>query len=64
MPVPDELLDILACIVCGASDLEDGGDRLTCRRCGSAYPVRGGIPIMMVDEVILPDTDDANGVGR
>ena len=47
--LPADLLDILVCPVDHAKvHLE--GDRLVCEKCGRAYPVRGGIPIMLVDE--------------
>jgi len=47
--VPQELLDILVCPVYKAKvHLE--GNRLVCEECGRAYPVRDGIPVMLVDE--------------
>ncbi len=47
--VPQELLDILVCPVDKAKvNLE--GDRLVCEKCGRAYPVRDGIPIMLEEE--------------
>jgi uncharacterized protein len=47
--IPQDLLDILVCPVDhGKVDLK--GDRLVCEKCGRAYPVRDGIPIMLVDE--------------
>ena len=47
--VPQELLDILVCPVDKAKvNLE--GERLVCEECGRAYPVRDGIPVMLVDE--------------
>lgn len=50
--VPKELLDILVCPVDRAKvNLE--GERLVCEKCGRAYPIRDGIPIMLVDEAEL-----------
>ena len=51
MPVSKELLDIMACAFC-KSELREEGDRLHCRNaeCGLVYPVKDGIPIMLVDE--------------
>ncbi len=47
--LPKDLLDILVCPVDHAKvNLE--GERLVCEKCGRAYPVRDGIPIMLVDE--------------
>ena len=30
------------------------GDRLVCERCGRRYPVRDGIPVMLIEEAELP----------
>jgi uncharacterized protein YbaR (Trm112 family) len=48
-----ELLDILACPACRA-DVRLEGDRLVCTSCGKRYPVRDGIPIMLVEEAESP----------
>jgi uncharacterized protein YbaR (Trm112 family) len=61
MPVviDDRLLEILACPAChaplrvedalpGAPEEVDG--ELLCTGCGRAYPVRDGIPVLLVDE--------------
>ena len=48
-----ELLDILACPACRA-DVRLEGDRLVCTSCGKRYPVRDGIPIMLVEEAEPP----------
>lgn len=47
--VPKDLLDILVCPVDKAK-VQLEGDRLVCEQCGRAYPVRDGIPIMLVEE--------------
>ena len=47
--VPQELLEILVCPVDKAKVRQDGA-RLVCDECGRAYPVRDGIPVMLVDE--------------
>ena len=51
--VDKELLDILICPACGpgsavAPDAADAA--LVCTRCGRRYPVREGIPVMLVDQ--------------
>ena len=47
--IPQDLLDILVCPVDHAKvSLE--GEELVCAECGRAYPVRDGIPVMLVDE--------------
>lgn len=46
-----DFLDILACPVChGKLQAEEGVQRLCCLPCGLAFPVREGIPVMLVDE--------------
>lgn len=46
------LLDILACPACHGK-LSTGPDDLKCLECGRAYPVRDGIPILLVDEATI-----------
>jgi len=48
-----DLLDILACPACRA-DVRLEGDRIVCAGCGRRYPVRDGIPIMLVEEAETP----------
>ena len=51
--IDQQLLEILACPVCKtAVRLE--GDTLVCTACGRRYPIRDGIPVMLVDEAELP----------
>jgi hypothetical protein len=46
-----ELLELLVCPRCkGALEYEPDRDRLACPACRLAYPVRDGIPIMLIDE--------------
>ena len=46
-----ELLDILACPVCkGTLTLLEETSSLLCRHCGLTFPIRDGIPVMLVDE--------------
>jgi uncharacterized protein YbaR (Trm112 family) len=47
--LPTELLDILVCPLDKAK-VHPEGDRLVCEQCGRAYPVRDGIPIMIIEE--------------
>lgn len=56
--ISKELLDILACPACEdrpAVRLSDDGDYLACDQCGRHYPIRDGIPVMLVDEALRPD---------
>ncbi|MBA0049481.1 Trm112 family protein [Streptomyces sp. AJS327] len=53
MPLEAGLLEILACPACHAP-LREAGDELICTgetpACGLVYPVRDGIPVLLVDE--------------
>jgi hypothetical protein len=55
MPVPKELLELMACAFC-KSELSEDGDRLRCRNseCGLVYAVKDEIPVMLVDEAERP----------
>ena len=47
--IDQKLLEILACPVCKTAVTPEG-DRLVCNQCGRRYPVRDGIPVMLVEE--------------
>lgn len=47
------LLEIIVCPACRA-DLALVGEELVCQGCGLAYPVRDGIPVLLVDEARKP----------
>lgn len=62
--ISKQLLEILACPACDERppvELTDDGEFLRCDQCGRLYPVRDDIPVMLVDEAIMPDS---SGVGR
>jgi len=46
-----ELLKILACPKC-KSEVEMRDDKIVCKNsaCGLKYPIRDGIPVMLIDE--------------
>jgi len=52
MPLIDaELKKILVCPSCHSELEEDeAASRLRCTGCGLAYPVRDGIPVMLIEE--------------
>lgn len=58
------LLDILACpsedhapLRVGTAD-DPSAQVLTCTECGRVYPVRDGIPVLLLDEATLPGAQD------
>ena len=62
-----ELLDILACPLCKTEVRPEGegaSERLVCSQCGRRYPVRDGIPVMLIDEAELPASGGAPALGR
>ena len=53
MALSKDLLEILACPQCkGVIVPDDNQDQLFCLACKLAYPVRDGIPVMLVDEAL------------
>ncbi|MFI0780268.1 Trm112 family protein [Streptomyces sp. NPDC021212] len=60
MPLEAGLLEILACPACHAPLREEEAEEnpeLVCtdaKGCGLAYPVREGIPVLLVDEARRP----------
>jgi uncharacterized protein len=54
--IDKELLDILACPACKAPVTQEG-DWIVCSAgdsCGKRYPIKDGIPIMLIDEAVDP----------
>jgi uncharacterized protein YbaR (Trm112 family) len=50
-----ELLEILVCPNDrGELDHLEGEQLLVCRSCGYRYPIRDGIPVMLIDEADKP----------
>ena len=43
------LLELLACPACRAA-LRLDAERLACTTCGRRYPIRDGIPVLLVEE--------------
>jgi len=51
MAISQELLDILVCPLCKVPvKLTADGQGLKCGQCRRVYPIKEGIPIMLVDE--------------
>ena len=47
--IDEKLLRILACPIC-KTDVNYKEDKLECTECGRKYPIKDGIPVMLVDE--------------
>ncbi|WP_216209435.1 Trm112 family protein [Amycolatopsis aidingensis] len=70
----EQLLEILACPSPDHAPLRPGSpddpqaDALTCTSCGRVFPVRDGIPVLLLDEAVSTDApegerDDADADG-
>ena len=63
MPVDAELLALLACPSDDHAPLveerRNGADALVCTFCGSSFPIRDGIPVLLLDEA----TPGPHGLG-
>ena len=58
MPIDPELLDILICPACkGAVRPVDEESGLACSDCGRVYPIKDGIPVLIVDEAVQAGGD-------
>ncbi len=55
--IDKDLLEILACPACKSPVIEEG-DRIVCaaQECGLRFPVREGIPVMLVEEAEKPSS--------
>ncbi len=51
--IDQQLLDILACPAC-KTEVRLEGDWLVCVKCGRRYPIRDGIPVMLIEEAEGP----------
>ena len=47
--IDKELLDILACPACKAT-VELKEEKIVCTQCVLKYPIKDGIPVMLVEE--------------
>lgn len=53
MTLPAQLLDILACPSCkGPVSLHENQPLIVCAACRVGFPVRDGIPVMLIDEAL------------
>ncbi|GIU97092.1 MAG: tetraacyldisaccharide 4'-kinase [Actinomycetota bacterium] len=53
--------DLIRILVCprdrGDVDVFEAEQVIVCRRCGLRYPIRDGIPVMLIDEALEPKED-------
>ncbi|MCK4579233.1 MAG: Trm112 family protein [Candidatus Marinimicrobia bacterium] len=57
MSIAVELLEILVCPKCKGELLHrEDPEQLVCGECRLAYPVKDGIPIMLIDQALEMDT--------
>lgn len=57
--ISKELLEILACPLCKESVRQEE-EKLICVKCGRRYPIKDGIPIMLIEEAELPEKKEDN----
>ncbi len=51
--VEEQLMKILRCPL-GKAKLREEKNWLVCEKCGVRYPIREGIPVMLIHEATLP----------
>ena len=51
--IDKELLNILACPSCKA-DVRLENEKIVCTKCRLRYPIKDGIPVMLIDEAEKP----------
>jgi len=55
-----KLLDILACPAC-KSGVRLENDKIVCEKCLKRYPIKDGIPIMLIEEAEDPASNKREG---
>ncbi|MCP2519382.1 Trm112 family protein [Candidatus Aminicenantes bacterium AC-335-A11] len=56
MDIDPQLLEILACPLCKESvELTEDKKGLKCVKCKRIYPIKDGIPVMLIEEAIMED---------
>jgi uncharacterized protein YbaR (Trm112 family) len=59
MALSEDLLEILACPACKSKvELKADGSGLKCVECKRVYPIRDDIPVMLIDEATVEESDD------
>ena len=60
--ISESLLSLLACPAC-RKPLDQQEGMLRCRGCGLRFPIRDGIPVMLLDEAV-PPADGSHGASE
>jgi uncharacterized protein YbaR (Trm112 family) len=56
MAVPKDLLEILVCPLCKATlELQPAESGLKCVECKRVFPIRDGIPVMLLDQARIEE---------
>jgi len=53
--ISPDLLEMLACPICLKPLVSRGEESLKCNECKRVYPIRNGIPIMIVPEATIEE---------
>ncbi len=60
MAIDPKLMEILVCPACGGSvSVREREAGIVCASCGRVYPIRDGIPVMLVDEATAPSSAES-----
>ena len=60
MKISSDFIEILRCPACRARiELKADGIGLKCVECHRVYPIRDDIPVLLVDESTIEDTETA-----
>ena len=52
--IDKELLEILCCPA-DKGEVEEKSGKIICLKCGRRYPIKEGVPIMLVEQAELPE---------
>ena len=55
MTLDETLLELICCPACHGTFDPVAEESLTCSSCGLVYPVRDGVPVLLLDEATRPD---------
>jgi len=60
--ISEKLLSILGCPACEERpglihETGEKGEFLRCRECSRRYPVRDGVPLMLIEEAVEPQSN-------